>query len=162
MGGFVMWFCPGHWQFAMDSHFQNIHFQDLSSAHLIHRKNSTPKQDLLQSDLAFDRLAIFFSAFESKTVNIAVTRLARTVEVCFLTPAIAYELFAVKSCPKICKYNYKFWLREAASVCQGLAMTLFDYKDAVSKRAQDRGARVGMAEVSWAGSEQGKRSMVGS
>lgn len=77
---------------------------------------------------------ILFSAFASKTVNISVTKLAiRTVVVCFLTSATAYGLFATKSGPKICKYNYEFWLTEAASTCQGLAMTLFDHKGAGSE-----------------------------
>lgn len=88
----------------------------------------------MQSDLALEMPDIFFSAFESKAINIAVTKLAiRTVVVCFFIPASAYGLFAIKSCPKICKYNYEFRLREAASTCQGLAMTLFDHKGAGSE-----------------------------
>lgn len=87
----------------------------------------------MQSDLALEMSDIFFSAFESKAINISVTKLAIRTVVCFFIPASAYGLFAIKSCPKICKYNYEFQLREAASTCQGLAMTLFDHKGAGSE-----------------------------
>lgn len=51
-----------------------------------------------------------------------------------------------------CKYNYKFWLREEASACQGLAVMLFGYKDAASEyRTEvsrwDGGSELGKQEL---------------
>lgn len=109
----------------------------------------------MELSLFLERLLILLSAFESKTVNVAVTKLAiRTVAVCFLTRAVAYILFAIKSCPQICKYNYKSWLRAAVSACQGLEITILHVKIQSASRRVTKVSQVGMAEVGWAGKEE--------
>lgn len=64
--------------------------------------------------------------------------------------------FLLKAAPKFANTITNSGLEKQSVHARGLQLTLFDFKDAVTKRAQDWGVGVGMAEVSCAGSEWGE------